>query len=246
MVLFMHRRGEVDRNGGIKRRFFSFKDYLIDLNVDLDHSNDILDNSTRWNATSLTWLAGRSEFERYALLLEDRRYLSHAGIDYWCFPRLIRQFFTFKRMGGISTIEQQFVRTVTNRRERTAARKIREVILARVLNYHASKDDILRCYLGIAYFGYGVQGADQAAYLLFGADAAELKEWRAALLASLLVYPVPRQVVEAILESSIDKGHSKDSLFSATKSVAPHWSRRAERRMNYALSLMRNIDQPRK
>jgi penicillin-binding protein 1A len=59
---------------------------------------------------------------------------------------------------GASTIEQQFVRTVTQRYEKTPRRKVREQILAVMLNSRFSKDEISASYLAVAYYGVSLVG----------------------------------------------------------------------------------------
>ncbi|HAZ3651962.1 TPA: hypothetical protein J1015_003868, partial [Escherichia coli] len=93
-------------------------------------------------------------------LAEDHRQLLHRGID----PiAIIRTFYLriFKNIHqGASTIEQQFVRTITKRYEKTIRRKIREQILAILIRNVSTPDDICKCYLSCCYYGYGTYGID--------------------------------------------------------------------------------------
>jgi monofunctional glycosyltransferase len=94
--------------------------------------------------------------------------------------------------GGASTIEMQFVRTVTHRRERTVRRKIREMLLATELRKLASKQQILTAYLNLAYFGYEQRGSEAAALSAFRSEVSGVCFARKAFIAALLVRPLPR------------------------------------------------------
>ncbi len=120
----------------------------------------------------------------------------HDGVDFRraCL-RILRQLLTFRRIGGISTIEQQLVRTVLDDRRRTISRKIRESIVANAVSYRKRKFAILRSYLSIAYTGYRLTGVDAPAIILFGTPAAQLQKGQADFIASLLVYPMPKKIV---------------------------------------------------
>jgi monofunctional biosynthetic peptidoglycan transglycosylase len=164
------------------RRIPSFKRFLIALNLDmaeLDEQTFICD----W----YDW----SPFERMAILLEDRRYLSHGGVDWKSVLRILIQSIYRKRKGGASTIEMQLVRTILDRRSITVKRKLAEMLRAILLNYRLDKKSLLRSYLGIAFFGSHLIGADLAAEVLFGKSPRELTFEEGAFLAAMLVYPKP-------------------------------------------------------
>lgn len=65
--------------------------------------------------------------------------------------------FEGKRQGA-STIEQQLVRTITGRYEKSPRRKVREQILAVMVSSIFTKEDLARCYLMVAYYGVGLVG----------------------------------------------------------------------------------------
>jgi penicillin-binding protein 1A len=101
------------------------------------------------------------EFILTLVAAEDHRSALHKGID----PiAMVRAAYVRLRSGdvqGASTIEQQFVRVVTNRFERTARRKIREQILAIAVSRRRNKFQIAAAYLSIAFYGSectGVKG----------------------------------------------------------------------------------------
>ena len=82
------------------------KSFLIALNLQMDWLLDRIRSIER-SAEPILRCHGHSEIERFTLLLEDRPFYDHSGFDPWCIPRVIRQALTFKRIGGVSTIEQQ-------------------------------------------------------------------------------------------------------------------------------------------
>ena len=92
---------------------------------------------------------------------EDHRQLLHFGIDPIAIFRTIylRLFKGIKQ--GASTIEQQLVRTITKRYEKTIRRKIREQILAIWVRGSTHPEVICRYYLSCCYYGYGTYGLDK-------------------------------------------------------------------------------------
>lgn len=90
-------------------------------------------------------------------LAEDHRNKLHFGIDQIALVRAI--FSTLKgSVQGGSTIEQQFVRVVSNKYQRTAKRKLYEQLLAVHVSSLFNKEHIAIAYLYIAYFGQSKNG----------------------------------------------------------------------------------------
>lgn len=143
------------------------------------------------NIYGFDWPLELTAVEKAVIILEDRRYFLHSGIDWKSGVREIWRKCTFRRHGGASTIDMQFVRTCTGYKEVTFRRKLYEMYLAWALNHRASKLNILRSYLNLAYFGSGVSGVENAAQVLFNRGADELNEQEAFKIASMLVYPRP-------------------------------------------------------
>lgn len=142
-----------------------------------------------------------TKLEKLVIILEDRRFLAHNGIDVKSVLREILKAVRFSRHGGANTIDIQLFRTASDRYERTLRRKLREMLGALVLQRKFTKLAILRIYLRIAYFGTGLKGSLEAAKAMFPENFGEY-DWeldddkltldQAAQLASLLVYPKPR------------------------------------------------------
>ena len=92
------------------------------------------------------------------IVAEDRRYSCHFGIDPIGIFRAIWVNLTTTEFQGASTIEQQFVRVVTGRYEKSVGRKLKEQLLAIALCEQRSKVQIASAYLCIAHYGYRLNG----------------------------------------------------------------------------------------
>ena len=122
--------------------------------------------------------------------IEDRRFYSHWGID----PRgIARAAWTNLGAGGVreggSTITQQLAKNAFLDSDRTAARKIREVMISFWLEAWLSKDEILSRYLSNVYFGDNCYGLTAAAQHYFGRKPENLNTGQAAMLAGLVKAP---------------------------------------------------------
>jgi len=117
---------------------------------------------------------------------EDKSFFEHKGLDY---SSIARAALANLRGGGIrqgaSTITQQTVKGLLLTPERTFRRKIREMILARRLEEHFTKDEILYLYVNQIYFGHGAWGIGQAARAYFGKEVSDLTISESAMLAGL-------------------------------------------------------------
>jgi len=122
---------------------------------------------------------------------EDRRFYKHYGFDIIAILRCIFQYIMFKKHSGGSTIDQQFVRTVTRRYDRTLFRKIREIILSIYLQRIASKEEIAAMYLLVAYLGWRMNGYLQACRR-HSIRASKINETEAAFIVASLKYPIPK------------------------------------------------------
>lgn len=129
--------------------------------------------------------------EAAVLVLEDHRYLNHRGIDWYSVLREVLKALFGQRHGGASTIEMQFVRTVTGLRERTLRRKLYEMLLAYIVVSKFGKQRILNAYLACAYFGSGLHGIEKACLANFSKRPDQLIKSEALFVAATLVYPRP-------------------------------------------------------
>jgi len=124
---------------------------------------------------------------------EDKRFYRHRGIDFYSLARAVyRRATAGERIGGVSTLEQQFVRVLTGRREYSLGRKARELILSTTVESVVPKADIPRLYMVVAYFGWSMNGIHQACRRQ-GWRLDELSLVQAASLVARLKYPEPEK-----------------------------------------------------
>ncbi len=126
--------------------------------------------------------------------IEDRRFFNHHGIDFQAIARAIwNNLGDNKTSQGGSTITQQFAKNTFLTRERSIQRKIREAILATLLESILSKEKILELYLNEIYLGQhgaiGIHGIGEASRFYFAKDAQHLSASEAALLAGMIQAP---------------------------------------------------------
>lgn len=121
---------------------------------------------------------------------EDHRNSIHPGVD----PiSIIRVLFVFLRTGkiqGASTIEQQLVRTVLQRYERTFNRKFREQLIAVAFLRKRTKEQIGSAYLCNAYYGFNLEGLSALKNICKPTLESASQEKIASLI-SRLKYPEP-------------------------------------------------------
>jgi penicillin-binding protein 1C len=125
---------------------------------------------------------------------EDSQFYSHPGFDLLAIARAIWQNVGAGGGGsGASTITQQIARnllfTAEEASQRTALRKIREILLAAEITRRYSKDEILELYLNQVYFGNLAYGIEAAAETYFGTTADRLTLSQASFLAGLIQAP---------------------------------------------------------
>jgi penicillin-binding protein 1A len=121
---------------------------------------------------------------------EDHRFYTHHGVDWRAVVRATWRNVALGMLEGASTIEQQLVRRVTGRYERRLSRKVREMLLACLVERLVPKAEIPALYLRVAYFGAGMNGVFQASRRL-GFDLDKITQYQAAALVARLKYPEP-------------------------------------------------------
>lgn len=123
--------------------------------------------------------------------IEDKRFYTHYGVDWKrTFGAVINEFVPIysSRQGG-STITQQLVKNLSNDREQSASRKVREIMRARYLENNYSKDTIIECYLNTIPMGHGTYGVEVAANYYFDKSVNELTLLECASLAAITKGP---------------------------------------------------------
>ncbi len=128
--------------------------------------------------------------QRALLAIEDHRFYSHAGTDWWGGLRAAGA--NFRRGGvaeGASTLTMQLARRCFLNDDLSFWRKAREIALARRIEKAHSKDKILELYLNNVYFGAGYYGIEAASRGYFGIAAEQLNLAQASLLVGLVQSP---------------------------------------------------------
>jgi membrane peptidoglycan carboxypeptidase len=125
---------------------------------------------------------------------EDSQFYTHPGFDPFALARAITQNLQAGEIAsGASTISQQIARNLLlspeERSQRTAMRKIREIMLAAEITRRYTKDQILELYLNQMYFGNLAYGVEAAAETYFNTPADRLTLAQASFLAGLLQAP---------------------------------------------------------
>ncbi len=128
------------------------------------------------------------------LATEDRDFYQHHGFSV---RGMLRAFWQNLRAGGIeqggSTITQQLVKNYFLDQKQNIARKFNELLMAMVLEWNYSKDEILQSYLNEVYFGQdgdrAIHGVGLASRYFFGKPVGELNVAESALLVALIKGP---------------------------------------------------------
>ena len=129
-----------------------------------------------------------------ATSIEDERFYKHNGIDlkrtFGATIGFIWSKITKKSPGyGGSTITQQVIKNITNEKDKTATRKIKEMMRAVALEKRFTKDEILTVYLNIVYFGNQCYGIESASKVYFSKNAIDLTLPQAAMIVGITQAP---------------------------------------------------------
>ncbi len=124
------------------------------------------------------------------LATEDRRFYEHFGVDVVGTLRALATNAAGETsLHGGSSITQQLAKQLFLSSERTLERKIVEAFLSVWLEWHYSKDEILKLYLDRAYMGGGNFGVVAAAEYYFGKRIQDISLAEAAMLSGLYKAP---------------------------------------------------------
>jgi len=123
------------------------------------------------------------------LAAEDQRFGTHPGYDADEIAHALARTPSGGPERGASTITQQVARTLFTGADRTAVRKLRELLYAVEMERTLGKARILELYLNTIDWGPGICGADAAARIYFKKPPAKLTALEAAWLAGILRNP---------------------------------------------------------
>jgi len=119
---------------------------------------------------------------------EDKRFYSHAGIDWHRATGVILRSPLHGFSQGFSTITMQLARNVFPdkiSREKSPIRKLKEAKVAREIEAKYDKKKILELYLNQIDLGHGAYGVETASQRYFGKSVRDLNLAEAAMLAAL-------------------------------------------------------------
>ena len=117
---------------------------------------------------------------------EDDRFYSHPGVDWMAITRAVIELVQTgqKRQGG-STITMQVARNFFLSREKTYERKLKEIVLAMIIERELDKEEILELYLNKIFLGHRAYGVGAAAQVYYGKALSELTLAEIATIAGL-------------------------------------------------------------
>jgi len=126
--------------------------------------------------------------------VEDQSFYSHAGISILGIGRaLVVNLMAGRTIQGGSTLTQQLVKNYFLNRERTLSRKIQEAVMAVILDYRYSKEEILTAYINEVYMGQdgsrAVHGFGLASNFYYRRDLQDLSVSQIATLVGMVKGP---------------------------------------------------------
>lgn len=116
--------------------------------------------------------------------MEDDRFYDHVGFDPVAIVRALHSIVFKDELQGASTITQQFAKNAFLTSERTVERKLREAIIAVLLELRYPKDVILEAYLNEVPYGGVYYGVASASRFYFGKNVSDLSLAESATLAA--------------------------------------------------------------
>ena len=123
--------------------------------------------------------------------IEDERFFTHKGVD---MKRTLAAIVTYVLNGGDSTfggstITQQLIKNISEDKDKTWVRKIREWYRAYNIETVLEKDEIIISYLNTIYLGDGCYGVQAASKNYFGKSVNDLTIAESAILGAIIQSP---------------------------------------------------------
>lgn len=121
---------------------------ILNFNIDLKNRYILLkDQISKYNVLPIPEILLTS-----IIKMEDKRFFQHSGFDIRAIIRSIRNNLKNNYLQGASTIEQQLIRTLTNKRQINYTRKVIEILFATLISNDFNKIRLLELYLNIYPF----------------------------------------------------------------------------------------------
>lgn len=152
------------------------------------------------DAWSLARVQARSHHERFPgppvparfadalIATEDHRFASEPGFDPFALGRVLLSVVTGRDQGG-ATLYQQLAKLLYARNKSRLTVDLYEMGLGIKLKFSYPREQILRMYADVAYFGHGYYGLRQASCGYFGRQPAALSWPQSAVMAGLVQAP---------------------------------------------------------
>jgi penicillin-binding protein 1C len=189
------RGGALDRVLGLPPLDLGPAEKLSTLVVDKDGTllRPFVTDDGRWRL-ALTPDAVDPLYLQLLYAYEDRRFPTHAGVDWSGMLRAAGQVIRHGRVvSGGSTLTMQVARLLEPRDVRDIPAKLRQIARAFELERRLSKDEILSLYLRLAPYGGNIEGGRAASFAYFGKEPRRLDLAEAALLVALPQSPELRR-----------------------------------------------------
>ncbi len=140
--------------------------------------------------------------------VEDRRFYEHMGLDFVGLARAsVANIKAGRIVQGGSTLTQQLIKNFFLSNDKTFIRKIKEALMAPLMEWHYSKEEILTTYCNEIFLAQegkrAIHGFGLAAQFFFGSNLEYLKLPEIALLVGMLKGPSyydPRRFPERAME----------------------------------------------
>ena len=126
--------------------------------------------------------------------IEDERFYEHGGVDIKRTAGAVLGYVKEKLGMGIatyggSTITQQVIKNITQEKDRTPVRKVKEMMRAVAIERQLSKDEILTMYLNVIFLANNCYGIEAASNTYFDKSSMDLTLTEAALIAGITQRP---------------------------------------------------------
>lgn len=140
---------------------------------------------------------------RWAIVIsEDWAFYQHEGLDFNQLKMAITESLVQKKLvRGASTITQQVIKNALLSSEKSIIRKLKEVILAMMIERRLSKEQLLEIYLNLVELGKDIYGIKLASYYYFQKHPSKLDAKEGAFLAMLL--PSPKRYAQSFRDKKL-------------------------------------------
>ena len=146
------------------------------------------------------------------LRYEDRYFRFHPGVNPLALGRAALSMLSGGRRMGGSTLTMQTARLIWRLETASPGGKLRQMLLALLLEYHWSKDAILEAYFNLAPYGGNVEGLEAAARIYFHKTASQLTPEETLALTPVPQHPARRR-----------PGTDNPEFLAAVRRLRHHW-----------------------